>query len=152
MMRPNNYKISKRGLDLIKKFEGIRLRGYLDPIGLLTIGYGHLVKAGETFKLNSVISEYDAQALLLNDVRWAENAVNGNVNVKLEQHQFDALVSLVFNIGQTNFLRSSCLKYLNRGWYSSAGRRILPFVFAGGRKLPGLIRRRRAEYNLFRGV
>ena len=105
--------LNKTGLDLIKESEALRLDVYLDQAGLPTIGYGHLIKSGEVF---TTITE----ELLRDDVATAENLVNQLVTVELTQNMFNALVSLVFNIGSGNFASSTLLRKLNAGDYEGA--------------------------------
>jgi GH24 family phage-related lysozyme (muramidase) len=97
--------ISSKGLNLIKNFEGWSSTIYLDSAGLPTIGYGHLIKKGEKFKVP--ISEQTGEMVLHQDVQSAVNCVNSVVKVPLTQNQFDALVSLCFNIGNFAFIRST---------------------------------------------
>lgn len=100
---------SENGIDFIKSHEGLRLTQYLDQAGLPTIGYGHLIKPNESFYLGRTITEQEAEDLLVMDLKRAETAVEMGIFVPLTQNQFDALVSLVFNIGSGNF-NSSTLK------------------------------------------
>ncbi|WP_147198547.1 lysozyme [Pantoea sp. CCBC3-3-1] len=138
-------KISNNGINLIKKFEGLELKAYKDSVGILTIGYGHThgVKAGD------VITGQQADAFLREDVHVAELAVNANVKVKLTQGQFDALVSFIFNLGAGNFVKSTLLKKLNAGDYAGAADEFGKWVNAGGKLLPGLVKRRAAEREAF---
>jgi len=139
-------KTSQAGLDLIKEFEGFEAEPYICAGGKNTIGYGHVIKKGEAF---DTITEETATALLADDVEDAEGAVNDYVHVELTQNQFDALVSFVFNIGGIAFYRSTLLKKLNKGDYEGAAKQFTRWVYAGGRKLNGLIKRRQAEMELF---
>lgn len=142
-------KLSNRGLNLIKEFEGLRLDAYFDPIGLLTVGYGHLCKKNEGFRLGVRITPQLAERLLASDVVWAENAVENLVVPQLSQNQFDALVSFTFNVGQTTFRRSSVLRFVNINRFDRANDYLLKYIYADGRKLKGLINRRQAESKLF---
>lgn len=98
-------KTSGKGIELIKRFEGLRLLAYPDAGGIWTIGYGHTggVRSSE------VITESDADRLLSIDLEEAENEIN-MLNLQLTQNQFDALVSFVFNVGIGNFRNSTLLK------------------------------------------
>lgn len=150
MIRPNSTKtISKKGLDLIKKYEGLRLEAYKDSAGILTIGYGHT----KTVKPGMVINQDMANLLLKTDVMDAETAVRDLVNIELTQNQFDALVSFVFNVGRRNFERSTLLKKLNDGKILEAGEEFMKWTKArqpgGLRELPGLVKRRAEEKVLF---
>lgn len=102
--------ISQNGINLIKSEEQCRLTPYRDEGGLWTIGWGHLIKPGEHF---TEITQEEADNLLLNDLQDAENCVNTCVKVPIDQNQFDALVSHVFNIGEERFKNSTMLKILN---------------------------------------
>ncbi|HHX6500944.1 TPA: lysozyme [Pseudomonas aeruginosa] len=138
--------ISKAGLDLIKEFEGLRLSAYQDSVGVWTIGYGHT----RTAKQGMSITGDQADALLIADLSDAEDDVERYVRQDMRQNEFDALVSLIFNIGGSNFSRSTMLRLINEkaeAW--KIGAEFLKWVYAKGRKLPGLERRRLAERNLY---
>jgi lysozyme len=141
-------KLSINGLRLIKDFEGCRLHAYRDSAGVWTIGYGHTpgVKQGD------VIDKVEAEGLLLEDSLIAEDAVNRLVKVHLSQYQFDSLVSLVFNIGETAFARSTLLRKLNAGDYHGAAEEFSRWVHGGEDKhiVMGLVGRRRKEQSLFK--
>ena len=138
--------ISKRGLELIKRFEGFSATPYFCPAGKLTIGYGHIILPEES---RALINEQDAERLLKNDIKTAEQAVLSLVTVELTQGQFDALTSFVFNIGNQAFEKSTLLRILNRGLPEQAVKQFSRWVYANGRKLEGLVRRRAAEAALF---
>jgi lysozyme len=137
--------ISSAGLDLIKEFEGFRKDAYLCPAGRWTIGFGHArdVCQGES------ISEDMAEDLLMEDMALAEACVLGNVHVALTQGQFDACVSFVFNLGCGKFRGSTFLRKINEGNFQEAAREILKWHYVGVQVSPGLVRRRKAEYDLF---
>lgn len=149
----NNMQISLAGLNHIKQYEGFSATPYRDSAGLLTIGYGHLIKIGESF---TRISEAEAVRLLAGDVADAEAAVNRLVKVPLTQAQYDALVSFVFNVGASAFARSTMLKELNAGNYLAAQQNFTRWIYAtvGGVKtvIAGLANRRLAEARLFSGA
>ncbi|WP_337008814.1 lysozyme [Pantoea sp. AS142] len=138
-------KVSNNGINLIKRFEGLELKTYKDSVGILTIGYGHThaVKAGD------VITGEQADAFLREDLQVAELTINTNVKVKLTQGQFDALASFVFNLGSGNFVKSTLIRKLNAGDYAGAADEFGKWVNAGGKKLPGLVKRRAAEREVF---
>lgn len=138
--------LSDNGLNLIKAFEGLRLDAYYDPGGTLTIGYGHTagVQPGQH------ITPQDAADLLRQDLAWAEQCVDRYVTAPITQEQYDALVSLVFNIGCGAFMQSTLLRKLNAGDYESAAEQFGVWIKAGGKVLPGLVRRREDEEQLFR--
>lgn len=141
-------RVSQKGIDLIKKFEGIRLTAYVCPAGVLTIGYGH---TGADVKPGMRITEEEAERLLWNDTESAQQTVSSFVTAKLNQNEYDALVSFTFNVGPTAFVNSTLLKLLNHG----ADRKVVAgefnrWVRAGDDKpVPGLVRRRDAEKALF---
>ena len=138
--------ISAEGISLIKGYEELKLKAYLCPSKVWTIGYGHTRTARE----GMVITERDADALLLQDLRTAENAVNEFVTVPLTQNQFDALVSFVFNIGISAFKHSTLLVLLNKEDYQAAKEQFARWnKGSGGNVLQGLVRRRREEGKLF---
>ncbi len=142
--------ISARGLALIKAFEGFRPTIYLCPGQAPTIGYGHTLSAGEHRQMSDGISEKQADALLREDVGVAEEAVSRHILVALTDNQFDALVSFTFNVGSGALGRSTLKVRLNQGRYDEVPAELMKWVWAGGRKLPGLIRRRQAEAALYR--
>ena len=137
---------SVAGRRAIQAFEGFRSTPYRDAGGKLSIGFGHLIKPAESF---SRISYGEAEDLLSQDLRSAENAVNWLVTAPLTQNQFDALVSLVFNIGSGNFAKSTLLKFLNAGDYAQAAGQFARWSLVDGRRLSGLVKRREAETQLF---
>ena len=129
-------KISQKGIDLIKQFEGFSAIEYLCAAGKRTIGYGHVLKAGEKY---GVIDEERAETLLRIDIGIAETTVNKEVKIQLNQNQFDALVSLVYNWGTGNFIRSEGLRALNYGDHNAAIEEFAEVNKANGKVLNGLI-------------
>ena len=138
-------KASEKAYNLIKSFEGCRLMPYLCPAGVWTVGWGSTtdVTPGE------LITMAQAEDRLKNDAFAAEQCVNDAVNVPLNQNEFDALVSFVFNLGCGNFRKSTLLKMLNDSDYEGAGMEFRRWDKGGGKVLPGLVRRRLAEQRLF---
>lgn len=141
-------KTSDKGLELIKHYESLRLKAYRCPAGIPTIGYGHT----KGVKMGQSITEEQANAFLVEDLNDAEQAVIRH-KLNTNQNQFDALVSLVFNIGSGNFAKSTLLKKAkvnsNDGSIADEFRK---WVYAGGVVLPGLIKRREAEQRLYYGM
>ena len=137
-------KTSKNGINLIKKFEGCSLKAYKCPAGVYTIGYGHInnVKQGDN------ITQLQAETLLMFDLQIFEKEIN-NLNLNLTQNQFDAIISFVFNIGIGNFKKSTMLKFLKAGHYPLAAGQFDRWVYQGKQKLSGLVKRRKAEKELF---
>jgi lysozyme len=140
-------KTTINGLELIKRFEGFAATPYLCPAGYPTVGYGHVVLAGEDF--SGGVSQAQATDLLRADVRVSERAVQRLVSVPLEEYQFDALVSFTYNLGGGALQRSGLRRKLLRQEYIAAADEFPRWVYAGGRRLSGLIRRREAERALF---
>lgn len=138
--------ISRNGIEFIKKEEGLVLNAYLCPANVWTIGYGHTngVKKGDK------ITEEQAEDFLVNDLLYSERIVNKMVKVKLNQNQYDALVSFVFNVGSGNFINSTLLKKLNAGAKSDEiCVELRRWVFSKGKKLPVLVARRQRECELY---
>lgn len=132
---------SPTGLALIERFEGFSSVPYLCPAGWWTIGYGHVLSVGEVVR----VDEATARALLAADVRIAERAIGRLIRVPLRQQQFDALVSFTYNLGAGALQRSRLRRVINRGEHEAVPRELLRWVWGGGRRLPGLVRRRTAE-------
>lgn len=139
--------ISETGLALIRQFEGLRLSAYRCPAGIATIGYGSTagVQMGQT------ITTERAEELLREDVRQFEAAVSRLVKVPLTQGQFDSLASFAFNLGAKSLEQSTLLRLLNAGDYTGAAAQFDRWVYASGKKLSGLVKRRAAERALFEG-
>lgn len=142
-----NMRISFGGIELIKKFEGFRSRVYdaNPPKQDWTIGYGHKLKSGESFPRG--VTESEARKLLIEDVGFAENRVNKNITIRLNQSQFDALVSLAYNLTTKSWLAAA--GRINNG--ESATSVFGRYVYAGGVKLLGLVTRRNDEIALYNG-
>lgn len=138
--------VSKTGIDLIKSFEGCSLKSYKCPAGVWTIGYGH---TGENIKSGMIISQDQAEEYLKQDLKRFEIGVNNLVKVDLTQGQFDALVSFSFNCGIGALKTSTLLKLLNQGKYDAAADEFDKWVYVGRIKLNGLVRRRKAEKEMF---
>ena len=140
--------ISQKGIDLIKSFEGCKLNAYPDPATggePITIGYGHTGGV----KMGDVISWHQAEELLKHDLEKFVIAVNFMVHVDQTQGQFDALVSFAYNCGTGNLQASTLLKMINAGSQEAAGAQLLRWNKAAGVVMPGLIRRRTAELNMY---
>lgn len=140
--------INEQGLALVKEFEGCHLEAYICPAGVPTIGYGHTRSA----KLGQTISQADADALLREDLADSEDVVDRLVTAPINDNQFSALVSFIFNIGAGAFERSTLLSMLNANAQSDiVAAQFLRWNKANGQELPGLTRRRHAEQALFLG-
>jgi lysozyme len=140
------FTYSDAGLALTKSFEGLRLTAYQDCAGVWTIGYGH---TGPGVHEGQTITEFEAEALLRTDLAAAVACVNRAVTEAITQPQFDALVDFCFNAGRGSFLGSTLLRLINAGDPSAAVAQFGLWVHAGGAVVAGLVRRRKAEADLF---
>jgi lysozyme len=137
--------VTQAGIDLIKQFEGFSSTVYICPAGYPTIGYGHVVKPQEREQFAGGITTEQAETLLRQDVQTAERAVLRLIKVPLTDGQFDALVSFTFNLGSGTLQRSTLRRRVNRGDHAAVPAELRKWVWAGGRKLEGLVRRRALE-------
>jgi lysozyme len=139
-----------KNYDLIKRWEGLELEAYKDGGGVWTIGYGHTGAAGDPKpSLGMKITLEQAKAILDKDLVQFEKAVNDSVKVPLTQNQYDALVSLAYNIGPSGFKGSTVLRRLNDGNYDGAAEAITWWNKDNGKVIKGLVNRRAAERELF---
>lgn len=150
---PNNAGDIKNAIQLIHHFEGFYEDAYLCPAGVETIGYGTTIypDSGNKVRLGDKITLKQAEIYLYKDLY--DNyipAIVRNVKVPLTNNQFEALVSFVYNVGETNFRKSTLLKKLNNKDYDGASHEFDRWVYANGKRLNGLVRRRKAEKELFR--
>lgn len=137
----------KRGIDLIKGFEGLELVGYLCPANIPTIGYGH---TGPEVKVGKAITPDKATELLAGDLAKFERGVKAVVKSNINQNQFDALVSFAYNCGLGNLYKSTLLKKVNANPDDPAiANEFSKWTRGGGKVLPGLVRRRKAESSLY---
>lgn len=155
--------INDAGLKMVEEFEGFASRkfrsghlvpdgkvtAYFDPVRIPTIGFGHIRTVTASDVDVKSITRREAEQLLREDLGKAEAAVSDLVKVQLNDNQFSALVSFVFNLGAGAFGQSTLLKRLNEGKYEEAANQFPRWDKAGGRRLPGLARRRKAERELF---
>jgi len=143
----NIMAIAESTLDVIIREEGSRNRAYKDSRGLWTIGVGHLIKEDENHLINTVLTDSQVKDLLKSDLKWCSDAVETSVQVPLQQHQFNALYSLCFNIGEKNFKNSTVVKKINSNDFQGAADAILMW-----NKPAVLIGRRQREKALFLGA
>lgn len=151
-MAKTKMKASPNCIKVIKEFEGFRARPYLCTAGVPTIGYGSTRYAdGKYVTLQDApISTTDAEALLYATLATEyESAVNRYVQVPLNQNQYDALVSFVYNVGAKNFLNSTMLRRINVGDFVGAANQFSEWIYAGKKKVNGLMIRRKQERVLF---
>lgn len=149
--------INQKGIDLIKGFEGLSLKTYVDDAGHPTIGYGHLIKPGDPFNSKSEITQKQAEDLLQSDLAAARKSVQTLVQVPLTDNQFAAVVSFTFNLGAGKLKDSDLLAFINKGDFQSAANEFPKWNKARDPQtqklveLRGLTRRRVAERDLFIG-
>lgn len=150
---------SQRGIDLIKRYEGLVTHSYLCPANKLTVGYGH---CGEDVKQGMVITEGEAENLLKKDLKKIEDKLNFSLkhdNITLNQNQFDACISFIFNLGFSAFIFSTLYKKLKQGDYAGASEEFMKWIYITKTdpetrerfklKLKGLEFRRKSEQELF---
>lgn len=151
--------VSQKCVNLVKHFEqgpngGHAATVYICPAGEPTIGYGHVVLPGESFK--QPMTEQEANDLLMEDLNKFSGQVERLLKIKVSQDQFDALVSIAFNTGvgkadgiKGDFADSTLLAYVNAGKFQLAAAEFSKWVYSAGKVLAGLVRRRKAEASLF---
>ena len=147
---PESMSVSNKGVDLICEFEGKRLVAYDDGVGVWTIGFGTIkYPSGNRVKKGDTCTLEQAKEYMRHDLIEFEHTVNSSVKVPLNQNQFDALVSLAYNIGSNAFKSSTLVKKLNTGDYQGAADQFDVWVNAGGKRIQGLVNRRDREKLLF---
>ena len=143
-------RLNAAGLKLIKSFEGWRGTAYRDPVGIWTIGYGHTSMAGPPEVYPGMkINRKQGEEILVGDIDVFAREIRPHIRVRLNENQYSALLSFAYNVGSTNFKRSSVLRYVNARKFADVPARLLLWNKAGGRVLRGLTRRRAAEGALF---
>ncbi|MFW1857223.1 lysozyme [Acinetobacter defluvii] len=146
----DTLQVSPQGRELICSFEGLALTAYDDGTGCWTIGYGTTRYPDQTpVKAFDTCSVQQANSYMQHDLQKFENAVTQSVKVLLNQNQFDALVSLSYNIGINAFKNSTLLRYLNAADYQKAAQQFDVWIYANGKRMQGLINRRAVERALF---
>lgn len=147
--------MSNNGLDHLTFLEGERLMVYRDSANIPTVGIGHKVLPADDLEVGDMITPAQVRTFLISDLAEAEAAVNNLVVVPLNQNQFDALVSFVFNVGRTNFKSSTLLSKLNQYDYQGALAEFERWRYStdahtGVKDVDDVLVRRRAyEQNLF---
>lgn len=140
-------KTSNQGKNLIKEAEGLRLEAYRCPAGVATIGWGHT----KGVRMGQRITRETAEDMLVEDIAPIERTLNG-LKINFRQGQFDALVSWIFNLGAGNFRSSTMLKrILADADDEEITDQLVKWTYSGRQQLPGLMKRRAAEANLFIG-
>lgn len=150
----NCLELSTQGLQSIGRLEGCKLQAYKDSAGIATIGYGntYLLDGSRVSMSTPPITENEALVLLKHATSYICTEVNYLVKVPLNQSQFDALVSLVYNIGVGAFTSSTLLKLLNAGDFNGAAEQFLVWNRVGKQVNEGLSNRRQIEYKLFLNI
>ena len=151
--------VSHKGIELIKRYEGFISKAYLCPAGVISIGWGH---TGSDVKKGMIITEKEAENLLKKDLKKIEDNLNYTLehdNITLNQNQFDACISFIFNLGFSAFIFSTLYKKLKQGDYAGASAEFTKWVYitkidklTGERfkvKLKGSEFRRKSEQELF---
>jgi lysozyme len=138
--------LSPVGLAMLKGFESLRLNAYLDVRGRWTIGYGH---TGPEVVTGLIWTLAQATVALGEDVSWAVKAVQDKTTVSLAQHQFDPLVSFIFNVGVGAFENSTLLHLLNAGDFVGTGQQFGKWIYAGEMISSDLVKRRAIEAAMF---
>ena len=142
--------VSASGVALICSFEGLKLKAYDDGVGVWTIGFGTTIYPnGIKVKKGDTCTEAQAKAYMAHDLKKFESAVNSAVTVLINQNQFDALVSLAYNIRTGAFKKSTLLKKLNEADYKGASAQFAVWNKGGGKVMQGLVNRRAVERKLF---
>jgi lysozyme len=153
--------LSEDGVQLLRELEGVEPEPYRDSAGLLTVGAGHCLTKDELSSgkiqcgdqiirwKDGPLSDAEIDALLAEDVGWAEATVTACVHVPLSQSQFDSLVLLCYNIGPNAFRNSTLCRVLNDGNYASIPAQMRRWCHAGGQVVPGLVTRRAREAALW---
>jgi lysozyme len=144
-------RITNEGLALIKRFEGFSSTPYLCPAGWWTIGFGAVrgLDGQPVTDATAPVTEEEAEFLLRRDVTFAERAVLRLISVPLADGQFGALVSFTFNLGVGALQRSTLHRKVNREEHIDVPEELLKWVWGGGKRLPGLVRRREVESCLY---
>lgn len=146
-------RMSAAGLATVKEFEGLRLKAYKCPAAVWTIGYGHTSAAGNPIVTPEfVITKDEAEEILERDMVQYEDGVKKLVKVEITQGQFDALVDFAYNAGVGALQKSTLLKKVNAEKFDEVPAEFMKWTKGGGKELPGLVRRRRAEVKLWRGL
>jgi len=144
-------KINQACIDLVKKYEGLSLKPYLCPAKIPTIGYGNTFypNGRKVTMQDKSITEAQANEMLLQTLAKFALEVKALIQVELTENQFGALVSFAYNLGTTNLKKSTLLKLINQGKTLTASNEFSKWTLAGGKVLPGLVKRRLEERQLF---
>lgn len=136
-------------IDLIKQFEGFRPQSYQDSVGVWTIGYGTTRINGQLVKAGMTITQEQALQLVQQEVNKLWSQIESISRFNLNQNQMNALVDFAYNLGFNALKTSTLMKMVNAGDFNGAANQFSRWVYAGGKVLPGLVKRREAEKQLF---
>ena len=136
-------------IDLIKQFEGFRPKAYQDSVGVWTIGYGTTRINGQPVKAGMTITEDQALQLVQQEVNKLWSQIESITNVSLNDNQMNALVDFAYNLGFGSLKNSTLMRLVNQSKFDEAANQFPRWVYAGGKVLPGLVKRREAEKQLF---
>lgn len=140
---------SMNAIDLIKKYEGFRPQSYQDSVGVWTIGYGTTRINGEPVKAGMTITEDQAIQYVQLEVNKLWSQIEQVVKVPINDNQMNALVDFAYNLGFNALKTSTLMRYINQSKFEQAASEFGKWVYAGGKVLPGLVKRREAEKQLF---
>lgn len=144
------WDISEKGYALIRELEGFKADAYLDTGGVWTIGFGTIkYPDGTRVRKGDTCTRGQAEVWLKNDSAWVDACLDRTVKTKLNQNQFDALASFVYNIGESAFVKSTMLTLLNQNSFTAAASQFDRWVFDNGKRVQGLVNRRLKEKALF---
>ena len=144
------FDISGHGYSIIRDSEGFRSTAYKDIGGVWTIGYGTIkYPDGTKVKQGDTCTQGQAELWLINDCKWVDACLDKHVKVKLNQNQFDALASFVYNVGETAFIKSTMLNLLNQAKIGLAADQFDRWIYDNGKAINGLVNRRAKEKQLF---
>ena len=141
--------VNEAGFELIKRFEGLSLKTYYCPANIPSVGYGHALNKHEMQKFKNGITEAQALELLQEDIRKAELAVSLFIKAPLTDNQYSAVTSFTYNVGSAALQRSTLRAVINRSEHELVPTELMRWVYAGYRKLSGLVLRRVAEGQLY---
>lgn len=142
--------ISEQGFAIIREFEGFRANAYLDTGGVWTIGYGTIkYPNGTKVKKGDTCTQGQAEIWLKNDCQWVDACLDKYVKVNINQNQFDALASFIYNVGETAFVKSTMLTLINQNNMASAANQFDRWIFDNSKRIQGLVNRRAKEKELF---
>jgi lysozyme len=145
----NPTELSSKGMLLLEEFEGFRDKAYKDSAGIWTIGFGTIkYPTGVPVKQGDTCTREEARLYKVNDLKWVYEALQ-SVKVPLNQNEYDALCSFVYNVGATAFKQSTLLRVLNQSKRADAANEFMKWTRAGGKVVQGLVNRRAKEKALF---